>query len=352
MRIALVAPSRSDPAHRRVLAALRERLTSFGDEVSVFPPGAGPAPRDPRRALERLLRERDVEICHVQYFSRGLGYLSRLRLPRGLKLVLTHQGASFELMEHPAVFRRLARRADALTAVSRCGLAELRALIPRVAAASLYIPNGTDCGPAPERPASRVRRRPFILSVGRLSAYKGTDLLLMAFAGLAAEDRGLDLVVCGPDQSGGRLARFVARLGLERRVRFLGDTKPARIDSLLQECLFFVLPSRQENMPMALLEAMAAGKAVLACAVGGVGEAVRDGVDGLLVAPQDAVALARAMRRLAHDARFRRRLGMQARRSARRFDWAVAAGRYRRLYARVLAADRPGHRAQEPQVVF
>ena len=346
MRIALVAPSRSDPAHRRVLASLRERLVALGDEVSVFPPERGPVPREPRLALERLLRERGIQICHVQYFSRGFGWLARLRRPPGTRLVLTHQGASFELMERPAAFRRLARRADVLTSVSRAGLGELRAFFAGTRAVFRHIPNGTDLGPGRGRPRAIPRkcrlgglgRGPFILSVGRLSAYKGTDILLMAFARLAAEEPGLELAVCGPDQAGGRLARFAARLGLGRRVRFLGDTRPARVRELLARCLFFVLPSRRENMPMALLEAMAAGKAVIASDVGGVAEAMRHRVEGLLVEPEDVPALAGAMRRLARDARLRTRLGRAARLRARLYDWSLVALSYRRLYARVLSA--------------
>ena len=82
---------------------------------------------------------------------------------------------------------------------------------------------------------------------------------------------------------------------------------------------------------MALLEA--GGRRRGRCAVGGVGELVTHGVNGLLVAPQDVSALGRAMRRLAGDAGLRRRLGRQAARRARRFDWKTAAAGYRRLYA-------------------
>ena len=329
MRILLLAPSRSDPAHRRVLAALAGRLRASGDEVSVFPPPGRSAAADPRRALERLLQEKRIEVCHVHWFSRGLGYLGRARLPRGLKLVLTHQGASLALLERPEAFARLARQAQALTAVSCAGLEELLAGFPEARRRSCCIPNGTDLGLG----AAAAWPRPFILSVGRLSAYKGTDILLLAFAGLAAEEPGLDLLVCGPDQAQGRLARFAARLGLGRRVRLLGDVPAARVGRLLRGCLFFVLPSRQENLPMALLEAMAAGKAVLACSVGGVKEIVTHGKDGLLVEPRDPAALAAAMLRLARDRRLRERLGRRARGRARHFDWSEVAARYRRLYA-------------------
>jgi glycogen(starch) synthase len=284
-----------------------------------------------RRKLEDELRQRGIQVCHVQFFSRGLGYLGGVDFPRGMKLVLTHQGASFDLMERREVFQLLARRADAVTAVSRRGLEELRTLFPELKSKSSWVPNGADAPSAGRKPP--VPARPFILAASRLAAYKGIDLLLLAFAGLAARRDDLDLVLCGPDQTEGRLERFARKLGLNGRVRFLGDTKPAALARLLQQSLFFVLPSRSENLPMALLEALAAGKAVVAASVGGVAEVVRHGENGLLVEPQDAAALERALDLLAGDARLRRRLGLRAARGAKTWSWSAAAERYRRLYA-------------------
>jgi len=341
MRVLLVAPSRSDPAHRRVLTELTRRYERAGDAVACFPDSDGLAPAELRRRLERLLRDWRADICHIQYFSRGLGYLGRVRFPDGMRLVLTHQGASFEIMEHADVFRGLARRADFVTCVSRQGLGEMRALLPGLRSKSCWIPNGTDFSAAPKRAAPNVPRRPFILCVGRLAAYKGIDLLLMAYAGLRPKGHEPDLVVCGPDQTEGRLPRFARELGLAGRVRFMGDTGPSRLRRLLADCLFFVLPSRRENLPMALLEAMAAGKAVVAAAVGGVAEVVTDGIDGLLIPPQDVAALASALDRLTRDARLRNRLGRRARSRARSFDWSVIAAGYRRAYARTAARRAP-----------
>ena len=329
--VALVVPSLSDPAHRRVLSSLSRRLAGRGGRIRRFPPRDGLTPEASRRALESLLR--DVRICHVQFFSRGLGWLDRVKFPPGVKLVLTHQGASLELMERRGVFRRLARRADAVTAVSRQGLEELLSVYPELKAKSSWIPNGADA-PALGRPP-RAPARPFILAASRLAAYKGIDVLLLAFVGLAARRGDVDLVLCGPDQTGGRLKLFARKLGLQSRVRFTGDLKAPALGRLLAQSLFFVLPSRDENLPMALLEALAAGKAVVAAAAGGVPEVVRDGVNGLLVEPKDAAALERALERLTRDAGLRRRLGLRAARGAARWSWSAAADRYARLYAAI-----------------
>ncbi len=334
MRVVLVAPSRSDPAHARVLRSLGSSLRAAGDDVYLFPPSGRRSGLS--AALERLLRQKEIDVCHVHCFSRRVGFPRRVRLPARTALIVTHQGASLDLLDDRDELLRLARRADAVTSVSRAGSKELKAL--RLRRAPLAIPNGAEPGPASRAPGRRAED--FILTVGRLAAYKGTDVLLMAFAALAESEPGLRLVVCGPDQSAGRLPRFAAALRLGRRARFPGAVGPRRVDSLLGSCRFFVLPSRDENMPMALLEAMARGKAVIAARVGGVAEAVTHGVDGLLVPPNDVKALTRAMRLLCRDARLRARLGRRARETARRFEWGSVARRYRRLYAEVAAARR------------
>lgn len=328
MRIALVLPSRLDPAHRRVRRCLERELTRAGDEVRCFYPRS----RASAAALERVLWKSRPEVCHIQYFSRGLGCLGAVRFPPKTTLILTHQGASFELMDDLKSFRRLARRADFLTSVSREGLKEMLAALPGEKAKVRWIANGADFEKSRRPSGAKPFGRPFALSVARLAAYKGTDILLMAFA--LAADQGFDLALCGPDQTGGRLARFAARLGLKGRVHFLGKAAPARVSRLLEQCLFFVLPSRRENMPMALLEAMAAGKAAVASSAGGVPEVIAHGKNGLLIEPENVRALAAAMKRLARNAGLRRRLGRSAISRALRFKWPAVAAQYRALYAR------------------
>jgi glycosyltransferase involved in cell wall biosynthesis len=103
-----------------------------------------------------------------------------------------------------------------------------------------------------------------------------------------------------------------------------------------------VLPSRQEGHPLALLEALALGRPVVACAVGGVPEIVVPGRTGLLVPPEDPAALAAALERLRRDPGLRARLGASAARDARaRFDVRRSVAAVEALYRRVLAS-RPG----------
>lgn len=329
MRLLLLAPTRRDPAHARVVRSLARELRARGDAVSLFPPADGLSAAESRRRLERTLARGRFDAFIVQFFSRGLGWLAGARLPETVPLILVHQGASCALLEDRNAFERLVRRSRAVAAVSRAGLADLLESFPAARGKSSVLPNGADA-PRPRRAAPP--RRPFILTIGRQAAYKGTDLLLLAFAGILEQRPALDLVVCGPDQAGGRLRRFSQRLGLHGRVRFTGAVSAARAARLTSDCLFFVLPSRAENLPMALLEAMAAGKACAASAVGGVPELLSGG-RGLLLPPADAPALRRALLKLSGDAALRRRLGAAARRGGRARSWRAVAARYRELCA-------------------
>ena len=162
----------------------------------------------------------------------------------------------------------------------------------------------------------------------------------MAFAKVLEKKPDMRLVLCGRDQLDGAVQGLAKTLGLERRVTFTGGVPPKRVRQLLDGCRIFVLPSRRENFPLAVLEAMAAGKAIVATSTGGVTELVRHGKEGLLVAPGDVDGLARRMLQLAGDSSLRRRFGRQAERRSRNFSWRAAAAAYVRLYETALNSRR------------
>jgi glycosyltransferase involved in cell wall biosynthesis len=144
----------------------------------------------------------------------------------------------------------------------------------------------------------------YFLYAGRLSGEKGVATLL----GASARSE-VPLVVAG-DGPQARALRDMA----PRNVRFVGRMMPMELVPLLRGCLAAVVPSEwPENAPMAVLEPMAAAKPVVASRVGGIPEQVRDGVEGILVPPGDARALAAAMLRVARDREFARRLGSAGR---------------------------------------
>lgn len=131
-----------------------------------------------------------------------------------------------------------------------------------------------------------------VLTVARLDRQKGHPTLLEA----AAAVPDALFVLAGDGAERATLERDAGARGIAHRVRFLG--RRTDVPALLASCDLFVLPSFFEGLPLALLEAMAAGKPVVATAIGGTDEAVVDGETGLLVPPGNPSALAGAIRRM------------------------------------------------------
>ena len=145
---------------------------------------------------------------------------------------------------------------------------------------------------------------PMLAFAGRLTAQKSLGI---AFDALARVD-GVALFIAGEGDERGPLERRVEELGLQERVRFLGAQPRARVVELFAAADASILSSTWENFPHTVVEALAVGTPVIATTVGGVAEVVHDGENGLLVAPGDAPALARAIATYFADAELRDRL--------------------------------------------
>ncbi len=174
--------------------------------------------------------------------------------------------------------------------------------------------------------------RPIVLTTARLDMLKGHAHLLEAAATVPEPV----FVLAGEGPLRERLEARARQLGLEGRVVFLGHRDD--VPELLAVADLFVLPSISEGLPLSVVEAMAAGKPVVATAIGGIDEAVVDGETGILVPPADPVALAAAIRRLLAEGSFARRLGEAGRARARReFSAEAMAERIGGIYAEVLS---------------
>lgn len=144
-------------------------------------------------------------------------------------------------------------------------------------------------------------------SVGRLVRVKGYDVLLRAFAPLAREIPHVGLALIGSGQEEQDLRALCGELGLQERVSFCGWRPDAR--SVLAAFDVCVFPSRNEAFGLAIAEAMAAGRPVIASAVGGVAEVVDDAA--VLVPADDVAALTDALRRVYEDAKLRQTMGAE-----------------------------------------
>jgi glycosyltransferase involved in cell wall biosynthesis len=175
-----------------------------------------------------------------------------------------------------------------------------------------------------------------VLAAGALVRRKGFDVLLEACAELARSGSEPRVWIAGEGEERAALEAQRASLGLESRVRLLGERHD--VPDLLGACDVFAMPSRREGLGVAALEAMCAGRPVVASAVGGLREAVIDGECGFLVEPGDAPGLARALARILSDARLAQDLGRGGRERVReRYLAEQMVEAYEALYRRVLA---------------
>lgn len=176
--------------------------------------------------------------------------------------------------------------------------------VPEARDRIVILPNAS---PAIERTA-RTERGPIrILFLGRLGARKGVPELMDALKQIA-DLPAWEAMIAGDGDVVETRAKIEA-LGLSTRVQVPGWVGPEDSIQLLATSNILVLPSRDENLPMSVIEGMSAGLAVIATPVGAVEDIVKDGETGLLVPPGDIAALADALRRLVADARLRAQVG-------------------------------------------
>ncbi|GAA1930775.1 glycosyltransferase family 4 protein [Nocardioides marmoribigeumensis] len=275
--------------------------------------------------LRRLLAHHRIDLVHAHaptpYLADVAAYVAGRR-----PVVLTYHsgsmvkgvgGAVDALLTtyERAVLPRVMRRADRLVSVSPVASTEATGravVVPPGVDSDVFVPGGPPAGQD-------------VVYVGRLqrtSRWKGVETLLEALARLSSPEARLVLVGDGDDVPW--LRSRATDLGIADRVVWRGSLHGDDLVHAYQDAAVVVLPSltESESFGMTLIEAMSCGRPVVGSAVGGIPYVVRDGVDGLLVPPGDATALAAALDRLLSSPSERIRLGDAGRAAAvERWDW-------------------------------
>ena len=278
------------------------------------------------RAVPRLLRELEVDVVNAHAPVPGLADVAALTSP--VPVVLTYHAGSlakgvpvldsvlrlYERVVLPRVFRRCAQLV-AVSPVSMAHATDRAHLIPPGVDAATFSPAATP-------------RRPRVLYVGRVertSRWKGLHVLVEALVRLRelVPDVMLDVVGDGDDVPA--LRERARRLGVEDRIVWHGRVTHAELPAHYRAAGVTVLPSltESESFGMTLVEAMASGCPVVGSAVGGIPFVVRDGVDGVLVPPGDALALAEALGAVLADAGAAEAMGAAGRDAVlARWEWS------------------------------
>lgn len=316
-----------------------ERARADGRRVEVIPSPGRNYWRD-WSGLRRLVREHRIDVVHTHgYRADMMGFLAARSEAR--PVVCTAHGftdGSRKNRLNQTLANLALRRDDAVIAVSAPLAARLAAMGISADRIST-IPNAWRPPSAPPLDRGQARAQlglmedgPILGWVGRLSEVKGPDIAVAAMTHVRQKSALLVFVGDGPDRAA--LEAQVATLGLGRRVRFAGSILGA--SAILPAFDGLVLSSRSEGTPMILLEAIHAGVPIAAAAVGGVPDLLAEG-SALLVAPNDAVALASAMDEILTRPGPARARALAARaRVAERFSPAEWVSRHLSVYQRVM----------------
>jgi glycosyltransferase involved in cell wall biosynthesis len=330
--------------------ALAPQVESLGAPVTCVEKGPGLSPAT-RRRLAAVLRDLRPDVVHTHQMG-ALFYAGPAAGKAGVAVTVHTEHGKHLGREAGGLLRRLrrswlwwlaARSAARLFCVSEDIADSLAAGRITRKAKLCVLPNGIDTAKfeaAGDREAERrslgiPARAPVIGTVGRLNEVKRQDLLLRAFAAVKGKmpDAWLLLVGGGPMRDA--LRGLAADLGVAGAVHFAGyQADPERFLRVMD---VFALTSRSEGMPLALLEAWAAGLPVVASAVGGVPALIDEGRTGLLFPSGDAARLTEALGRVLLDGALARRLAEEGRREVvARFGLARMAAAYEGHYRELL----------------
>jgi glycosyltransferase involved in cell wall biosynthesis len=306
------------------------------------------------RELRTVLRRWDPDVVHAQDRRAALATVTVART--SAPVVATYHGVPDDaaglwiregpLAGHPPTPRAaavliadalVARRVDALVAPS-AGIAEFLRRRLRVPDRIISIvANGVALPPA-RSPLGPVRT---FASVSVFTPAKTAVTIVNAFAAVAEPRPDLRLILVGDGPDRAACERRAAALGIRNRTEFTGYQPD--VASQLARAQAFVLPSVNENLPLALIEAMGAGLACVASRIGGIPELFANG-SGLLIPPGDTNALAGAMATLADEPGLAASLGQAAAAAARRrFTISACADAHQQLWQRLA-----GHRRSAP----
>jgi glycosyltransferase involved in cell wall biosynthesis len=304
-----------------------------------------------RRAVAERLTERRYDAVHVHWVVPSAALVTDILAAHGARAVVSLHGSDVFVAERLLPARLLARRALARAgAVTACSADLRRRALPLGAPAgrTRVVPYGVDArlfSPAAARAGIRARLGVpedafLVLGLGRLVEKKGFAHLIDAAALLG----GVHLAIAGEGDLRGELVARARAAGLS--AHFPGALEREAMAAALAAADVVAVPSvvdhagNVDGLPNALLEALAAGRPVVASRVAGMPDVIEDGRNGLLVPQKDPAALAEALRRLQREPDTRRALAGEARRRAERdLTWEAAARRFEDCYAQAAALD-------------
>jgi glycosyltransferase involved in cell wall biosynthesis len=296
------------------------------------------------RQIEEYIQEDAVDLVHTHGYKADLyGYLAAWRCHKPV-VATCHNwvGGTAALGIYNHLDRMALKKFNALAAVSDAVAQRLLAFgVPSEKIKT--IANGIDVTAferAQPLPLLKDEGSIVVGVVARLDLQKGFEYLLRAARELCKMFPGLKIVIAGEGPDRSAIEEMIEQYGLQSSVVLAGQQ--SNMPAVYAAMDIFVLPSLNEGLPMTVLEAMAASKPVIATRVGAIPSVIRDGENGLLVAPKDSEGLWNAVASLLNDPERRRRLGDRAHAwVSQNYTSEAMAFKYREMYEEVLGKPAP-----------
>ncbi len=293
--------------------------------------------------MARVLRDFKPDLVYVHFLSINALWVLLLHYAMPFRLVVSARGNDIQGIPQRSRLQRwmLARLYARADAILFCSAYVQRDAAPYLVHASPrafvgVVGDGYD-------PAEFVESHPYqndtpyLLAMGRLVHKKGFDVLMRAFAQIAAEFPHMQVIIAGDGDERPALEKLMDDLDLRERVVLFGFADRPTSLALFWGCTFFVLSSRLEPFGIVVVEAMAAHKPVLATKSGGVVDLVNEGVSGMLVAPDNVDELAQAMRAMLVNPDATRAMGERAFVTNQARTWDAVTVEFLNVFERVLA---------------
>lgn len=296
-----------------------------------------------------FLRRRRIQIVNLHYPIDNFVYFAICRRLLPIRLVTSVHGRDAFYRDKPfdsysRAFRFIVQASDLIVLPSDSYRRKFVEAFPASRDKTVFIHNAIN--PAQFRRVEdgqgSVGHTRYILCVAEFREDKAIDVLLHAVKPLLQSDPSLTLVLAGDGPLRDALESLASSLDIRHRTMFLGTQGVVEIANLLHGCEVKALPSRMEPFGIALIEAMACKKAVVASDVGGIPEIIEHGVSGILVEPDNPDALTAALRRVLADAGLRKTIAENGyARVMERFCSAHNGAAYEDAFASLLGKTRP-----------
>ncbi|MEW6095644.1 MAG: glycosyltransferase family 4 protein [bacterium] len=289
----------------------------------------------------KIIRVNQTDIVNLHFVDGSGFYVLLLKRILKIKIVVTVHGNDVQIFPKRSRIRKLLLRnvlkeADFVTGCSNSLLKDAKELVPEIEWKTIAIHNGINLNEFKSREIYN-NPTPYIFAMARFEYKKGFDILIKAFKFVVEKFHNIELIIAGDGPEKPTIQRMIKEFNLEKSVKLIGKANRDEVVKLFNGCEFFVLPSRIEPFGIVNLEAMAAGKAIVATKVDGVPEIITNGYNGMLVEPNSPEEIAKGIIYLIENPQIRDKMGMNGKNLVEgEYQWDKAINKYLEVYEKVM----------------